>query len=425
MHLEHVMKEGIFVQEKSIIKAAALMAGVMILCSCANSAQQSIAAPESSIQSSGALTISSQADKTLVPGSSINHAPGNLNNLTDVTNIYVAPLSNYCLTYSWTNASEINANDLIDICGYNNLFNRPAYYFQYYGPPLEYEVETALQKHFDVDVDYLRTSSRYNAKSQTYNLYSGDRKVSFGAISATQKGNQIEVEVGLTVPDGGKIEDKEATLLAGYAAVNYKHYQEGMLIFPSGTLTVELTEDNVVKYVSYQCNQTFLKEKEKLDLYRKYAEAFLYQLGSESWDSAEQIEPDAFVVYYIYLCGTGEITMPQDGLRDEEFGNPYMFADILEKAVMKHFDVSPEHIRKSEYYDRERNAYWSGGIGTTVDMEIVGAEREGNQLTLTLDSSITSSDYNDRWNSKVALEVKGDTYQYISYTSFREDAAKE
>ncbi|MFA9381070.1 MAG: hypothetical protein ACERKO_08420, partial [Acetanaerobacterium sp.] len=298
--------------------------------------------------------------------------PADLNDIDDVTETYVAPLNDDCLHYSWANASKINVYDLISICAYNNFLNTPPIeQWQSQEGPAK-EVESAMQRHFDVSADYLRTSWMYEEETQTYRLYNPDKEQTFRAISATQKGSRIEIEVGLTVPDTGETEDKETTLLAEYAAVNYQPYGEGRLIFPSGTLTVELTGDNVVRYISYQCNETFQKETDKLNLYEQYAHAFVFNLGRDSWERAEQIEPDAFVVYYIYLCGTGEVTRPMDVPIEEEFGSPYMPEEVLEAAVMRHFDITPEHIRKSKYYDKEKGFYWSGGIGTTVDMEIVG-----------------------------------------------------
>lgn len=337
-----------------------------------------------------------------------------ISNMDDVTAAVVAPLGNGVLQYSWAEASGIKANDLIGICARENLLHRNAEGFD----PSAAQVEQVMQKYFDVPVEHMRTASRYSSKLQTYGMYyrKEETDVCFRAISATQQGSRIVIEVGLTVPDPGETPDKQTTLLAQYAAVNYQPYGQGMLIFPSGTLTVEVGEDNAVRYLSYQFNEQFQRETEKLALYRKYVEAFKYPVGRESWNDPMQIEPDAFVVYYIYLCGTGEVERRLDVPIEEEYGSPYMPQEDLEKAVMSHFDVTPEHIRKSEYYDKEKGFYWSGGIGTLVDMEIVGARWEGNRLTLTLKSCIISSESTWRWNNEVVLEVDGESYKYISYT---------
>ena len=401
---------------KGIIKAAAgLLAGVMLLSSCVGVNKQN-PVPVGELLSSQAQGSSTQESKAAALSSGTNSAPADLSNLDAVTKAYVAPLGDYCLCYPWASASEIQVYHLIDICGDSNLLNRPADVNLNTPDPSAAEVEAALQRHFDVSADYLRTSWMYDKKDQTYHLYTNKQELPFRAISATQKGNRVEIEVGLTVPDPGKIEDKEATLLAGYAAVNYRPYGKDRLIFPSGTLTVELTGDNTVKYISYQCSETFLKETEKLNRYTKYAEAFEYELGMNTWDDAATLEPDALVVYYVYLCGTGEVDMPKNTPIEEYFGNPYMPAKELEAAVMKHLDVTPQQIRKSQYYDKKHNAYWTGGIGTTADTEIVGAKLEGNRLILTMDERIMSTDYKACWFCKVALEVNGEDYKYLAFT---------
>lgn len=401
---------------KGIFNAAAgLLACAMLLGSCADVNRYN-PVPVDKLLSSQAPSLSALDEKAAAPDSSISSAPADLSDLNAVTQAYVAPLGDYCLCYPWASASEIQVNHLIGICGDNNLLNRPADVNLNTPDPSAAEVEAVLQRHFDVSADYLRTSWMYNKKAQTYHLYTHKQELPFRAISATQKGSRVEIEMGLTVPDPGKIEDQETTLLAGYAAVNYRPYGKDRLIFPSGTLTVELTGDNTVQYLSYQCSATFLKETEKLNRYTKYAEAFEYELGMNTWDDAAKLEPDALVVYYVYLCGTGEVAMPKNTPIEEYFGNPYMPAKELEAAVMKHFDVTPQQIRKSQYYDKKRNAYWTGGIGTTADTEIVGAKLEGNKLLLTMNERIMSTDYKACWFCKVALEVNGEDYKYLAYT---------
>ncbi len=360
----------------------------------------------------------SSGETEIEPDTAIKAENVDLSNMNDVTAAFLAPLNNDCLYYAWEDASGIREWHLLNICSRNNLLNLPIDNpIKWHAVP-EQEVVAALQRHFDFTPEHLKTSFRYNKDKQTYYIDRIEEEESvFRAISATQQGRRIMIEIGLTVPDPGETPDKQSTMLAQYAAVNYQPYGQGMLIFPSGTLTVEVGEDNAVRYLSYQFNEQFERETEKLALYRKYVEAFKYPVGRESWNDPMQIEPDAFVVYYIYLCGTGEVERRLDVPIEEEYGSPYMPQEDLEKAVMSHFDVTPEHIRKSEYYDKEKGFYWSGGIGTLVDMEIVGARWQGKRLTLTLDSSIISSEATLRWENEVVLEVDGENYKYISYTS--------
>ncbi len=392
-----------------------LLCTVVVLSACG----QAVVEPESGMDDLGSQGLGAVSGLTEIePDRAIKAENTDLNNMDDVTAAFLAPLNNDCLYYDWEDASGIWERHLIDICSRNNLLNLPIDNpIKWYDIP-EQDVVTALQRHFDFTPEHLRSDLMYNKEKNTYFLdYREQEEPVFRAISATQYGSRIRIEVGLTVPDPGEIADKQTTMLAQYAAVNYQPYGQGMLIFPSGTLTVEIGEYNTVRYLSYQFNEQFERETEKLALYRKYMEAFMYPVGRESWDDPMQIEPDAFVVYYIYLCNTGEVERRLDVPIEEEYGSPYMPQEDLEKAVMSHFDVTPAHIRKSEYYDKEKGFYWSGGIGTLVDMEIVGARWEGNRLTLTLESCIISSEATLRWENEVVLEVDGEDYQYISYTS--------
>ena len=373
-------------------------------------------------QSQGLGEVSGSAD--IKSDMAIKAENVDLSNMDDVTATFLAPLNNDCLYYAWEDASGIREWHLLNICSRNNLLNLPTDNpIKWHAVP-EQEVVAALQRNFDFTPGHLRTSFRYNKDKQTYYIDRIEEEESvFRAISATQEGSRIRIEIGLTVPDPGETPDKQSTMLAQYAAVNYQPYGQDMLVFPSGTLTVELREDNAVRYLSYEFNEQFERETEKLALYRKYVEAFMYPVGRESWDDPKQIEPDAFVVYYIYLCNTGEVERRLDVPIEEEYGSPYMPQDDLEKAVMSHFDVTPEHIRNSEYYDKEKGFYWSGGIGTLVDMEIVGARWEGKRLTLTMESCILSSEATLRWDNEVVLEVDGESYKYISYTSEQVEGA--
>ena len=418
-----VWKEGIGMKQVKWLSLlfCLLLCLVVVLSACG----QAVVEPGSGMDdlgSQGFGEVSSAAD--IEPDTGIKAENVDLSNLDDVTAAFLAPLNNDCLYYAWADASGIREWHLLNICSRNNLLNLPIDNpIKWHDVP-EQEVVTALQRYFDFTYDHLRSSYRYNKEKQTYFIDRIEEEESvFRAISATQEGNRIKIEVGLTVPDPGETPDKQSTMLAQYAAVNYQPYGQDMLVFPSGTLTVELREDNAVRYLSYEFNEQFERETEKLALYRKYVEAFMYPVGRESWDDPMQIEPDAFVVYYIYLCGTGEVEPPYCGLNDPEFGNPFMFGDALEQAVMSHFDVTAEHIRKSSNYDKERKAYWTGGIGTLVDMEIVGARWEGKRLTLTLESCIISSEATLRWDNEVVLEVDGESYKYISYTSEQVEGA--
>lgn len=155
---------------------------------------------------------------------------------------------------------------------------------------------------------------------------------------------------------------------------------------------------------------------QSLKQYRKYVDPFAYQIGRESWDDAEKVDPDAFVVYYIYMGATDEVEFSSDWPKDQEYNNPLIPEDVLEQFVQKHFDVTAEHIRKSQYYDADKHAYWSGGIGTTVDLYTVGAEQTDDSLTIRYIGHIDSTDYLATWDGNIILRLEEDgNYKYVSY----------
>ncbi len=171
----------------------------------------------------------------------IDDAPVDLSDLRAVDNVYIAPLIPSVFFYAWASPSEIKADDLICICAQYNLLNLPTdvegvYLPEYFHAPAE-QVEAALQKHFDVSSEYLKTSEWYeygNVKN-TYGLVVGGGGYWPQAISAKQDGNQIIIETGMFA-------------------------LEDMSLTPCGTLTVELDNKNVVKYISYQIDEAFHEE---------------------------------------------------------------------------------------------------------------------------------------------------------------------
>lgn len=171
-------------------------------------------------------------------GPYIDGAPIDLNNLDLVKRVYVRPLipCGPVLGYDWDTPADIKADDLIDICAYNNFLNLPvepinatisggAGYVDPHAPAEQ--VEPAIQKHFSVSSVYLRTSESYDAKTNTYSMLSGwGGGWGYFAISAAKSGDQIIIEVGATFDQGP--------------------------IIPTGTLTIEIDQNNRVHYLSHK-----------------------------------------------------------------------------------------------------------------------------------------------------------------------------
>ena len=175
-------------------------------------------------------------------------------------------------------------------------------------------------------------------------------------------------------------------------------------------------EEHSVVQESVTSEEKSEKTTEKYKDFEKHVEPFAYSIGRTSWDNSEEIEPDALAEYYIYLGLTDEVTFSSDYPKDKEFNNPLIPADTLEKGVQKHFDVSAEHIRKSQYYDAENNAYWTAGIGTTVDIFVVGTKQKGDLRMIDFEARIKNTDYKASWDGTIVVQLTKDSnYKFISY----------
>jgi len=175
-------------------------------------------------------------------------------------------------------------------------------------------------------------------------------------------------------------------------------------------------EEHLIVQESVTSKEKIEKSTQKYKDFEKHVEPFAYSIGRTSWDDAEEIEPDALAEYYIYLGLTDEVTFSSDYPKDKEFGNPLISADVLEKGVKNHFDVSSEHIRKSQYYDAENNAYWTGGIGTTVYIFVVDTQQNEDLRIIDFKAKIESSDYNASWDGTIVVQLTEDNnYKFISY----------
>lgn len=222
-----------------------LVIGILITATaCANSDNQESEPPvalSTSMHeaSSGESNISTQEsnityDLDKMPeGPNIDAAPvADLTDLYALTEVYVWPLTVNGGTWfqSWATPQDIPADQLVYVCAFNGWveYDNSDETVQPFAPAEE--VEAALQKHFDVTADYLRTASAYNAENNTYPMTEGGGGWAAVAMSAKQQGTQIVIQVGALPPDETQAEKM-------------------------GILTLELTDENVVRYISYESTQ--------------------------------------------------------------------------------------------------------------------------------------------------------------------------
>lgn len=241
-----------FMRNLLIITAVILTA--LIFTSCGQNTDFPFSQDEVPSSSTGLLSTDEERERFLA-GLNLNSAPvEDLTDLDAVSIVYVKPLvaTGGIFSYSWETASAIAPDDLLNVLCYNNLLDLPTDNEGVYVPgsdtPPASQVESALQKHFDVSGDYLKTSTRYNANSDTYQMVGG-----FGggggaiAIGAKQTENQVTIRIALLQFRDDTTKDIKSVVPEGRLKLT-----DNMLLTAKGTLKLELITGTTVKYISYQ-----------------------------------------------------------------------------------------------------------------------------------------------------------------------------
>lgn len=195
----------------------------------------------------------------------INSLPVDLKDLEAVTRVYLDSLVSCGKIWdqSWKTPSEIPADQLIEICAYNNLLDLPRDFEGIYKPGHEYapasQVEAAVKKFFDVKSSYLKTSKWYQPQNNTYLLIGG-----FGggvwakAMSAKHEDDKIIIEVGLLYA----INERELKEMGEDVAEALKSpdkiITKNAILVPCGTLIVEHKDKKPIQYCSYKIKDGFL-----------------------------------------------------------------------------------------------------------------------------------------------------------------------
>lgn len=185
-----------------------------------------------------------------------------INDLDAITKEYLYPLdpNGRLLTYEWKNTSQINPDDLIDFCAFNKFLGLEQDFEGVYLPecsnaPAE-AVEAAVQLHFDVTSEQLRTSSRYDPATNTYVMLGGwGGGWHMQAVSTYPTVNGLEIKLASYRPLTEEEAEYEQTKLKSCspgAALIYEEDRPELptLVIPTGTLTIEITEDKTVRYIS-------------------------------------------------------------------------------------------------------------------------------------------------------------------------------
>ena len=167
---------------------------------------------------------------------------------------------------SWESPSEIAPDDLVALCAYDNLLDLPrdwegTYLPQSFHAPAA-DVETILAELFNVSADRLRQSRYYDADTETYRLLTGGTgAVSAKAMSVEMRDHTVDIRVGAyALITEEEIEEGERRGEQFPPALKSPHRiitSDGCILVPSGTLTVRVTPQGELRYVSYRLDDGF------------------------------------------------------------------------------------------------------------------------------------------------------------------------
>jgi hypothetical protein len=154
-----------------------------------------------------------------------------------------------------------------------------------------------------------------------------------------------------------------------------------------------------------------ISPKEYEALNQKHMDALVVgMIISESWEDANEVDPDAFMNYYAasFLHSENRDFMDENG---------FIPADEMEAMVQSHFDVTTEHLRENIYYNAETNKYEFGGLGSVVSPVVTYAARTGNRMTIGYDITGPYDYAIARGTLEMELsgeDILGDDYKYLS-----------
>lgn len=177
-------------------------------------------------------------------------------------------------------------------------------------------------------------------------------------------------------------------------------------------------EADTVKQIPYDFNLVKENGVWKLDNWYEYnsdqnfaeyrqdylANPFFAGLLAHSWESADGLAPDGLVTYAAYEGGWSDTTG----------------AEELEALILARFDVDAQHIRQSQYYDADANAYELPGLGGVTNCAVTSVEENPDYLLLRYKS------YQDAMlvgSGLLRVVRDADGYQYHSNEFYARKAA--
>lgn len=137
-----------------------------------------------------------------------------------------------------------------------------------------------------------------------------------------------------------------------------------------------------------------IPQEEQLNYFRKYIEPYyIVGLMYQTWSNPEEIELLRYMRFYIY---NESDNYWRENPADDNHSIP---ADIVEDYITSYFEVSPDYLRTSDYYDPAINGYRGmftegigGGPGVVIERiekdedtwKFVCRDESGNQPSVTI-----------------------------------------
>ncbi len=231
------------------------------------------------------------------------------------------------------------------------------------------EVEQLLMAKLDVNHAAIRNAfaDYYDEATDTYELYGG---LGGGpaipvVTGGSRQGDLLTVNYTWYIGDPSEdifryAKDEEGTLVIRLTDDDFQYV--------SNKVTPINDNDTPQEQVSYVTQQNRSIEENIILL------AVQANLSHYSWSTPEEIEPDNLFEYYEAMVIYGET---------EKLAGEYVPAETAIRIIQRHFDVDAGHLKQSGYYDRERDAFYVGGLGNVLDFTVEGSAAEGGNTVIT------------------------------------------
>jgi beta-lactamase regulating signal transducer with metallopeptidase domain len=300
--------------------------------------------------------------------------------------LYINPLgATKVITEQWAMPDEIDP-DAVLITYEIMLIDSSAHEAYLQGDSLyipEQEAEAYAEEYFGVNAERLRRSSCYDGEQKNY-------IVPFGLGGAWD------------VRATGKIENEDLIEIL-YVLIN----SDG-LVDSQGIITIQMNPDGSYQYLSNRMEEYPQGSVAYVDQNQRSVEeniillSVVANLTLESWNGPMEIAPDNLFEYYEAMVIYGET---------EKLAGEYIPADIALSVIQPHFDIDAEHLKKSNYYDAERDAFFIAGLGNVVEFTIESITADGQNTVIAY--AIYFRDELQR-RGEMTVTIADGGYKYVS-----------